>query len=566
MKKLKVSLPAIERALKSHVSTNITRQKQDDDKKQTKKKTTKSSKERVRKYREKLKNDPVYKQKLLELKEKKKTENKAYKSKQKLKRENDENFDRECKVKQRKWTKDSRKRKSKTLNIETANTNGQVRYSCKKKVDQHSTLRKRAERVRKSLPEDSNYWAKTMSHIIKHATPKRRSLLNLSTSSPGTENLLETLELRRQGRPNKEQAGAKKKLAFSEKSTSLWNSKKSLNEYKRRKNKQAKRLSKTTQFKKSWMPKLLSFLDEHSRTMPNKKDTILIDGRHVAKRHLLCTKLELFKSFKAIHPDYSRRFSTFKKMIPKNFKRLDLTCRRVCVCTKDFNFEQKVEALNKIAQQQSMPLLKATPKQLSNLSLCPYEDIPKRSCVDRQCVDCGTAIVVNTYEPLVQACGNSVVAKYYQWESSKESYISKDGDKKHTTRWIQAEKTCSVADLVHDIAKSLESHSSHLFRANFQYKMESLLTSDLPLDHCLVVMDFSENISLQPQDEIESAHWTTKQVTLHPVFIVRHDPQRNLTSRLSTISWSLDMAKVKVMALVLESKENWNVSFLEAKS
>ena len=35
-------------------------------------------------------------------------------------------------------------------------------------------------------------------------------------------------------------------------------------------------------------------------------------------------------------------------------------------------------------------------------------------------------------------------------------------------------------------------------------------------------MDFSENISQVPQDEIESAHFTTKQVTLHPVHVVRN--------------------------------------------
>jgi hypothetical protein len=32
----------------------------------------------------------------------------------------------------------------------------------------------------------------------------------------------------------------------------------------------------------------------------------------------------------------------------------------------------------------------------------------------------------------------------------------------------------------------------------------------------------SENMTLQPQDEIESAHWTQKQVTLFPIHIVCH--------------------------------------------
>lgn len=44
----------------------------------------------------------------------------------------------------------------------------------------------------------------------------------------------------------------------------------------------------------------------------------------------------------------------------------------------------------------------------------------------------------------------------------------------------------------------------------------------MPLDNCVTVMDFSENITLQSQDEIESAHWTQKQVTFHPIFIIRH--------------------------------------------
>ena len=41
-------------------------------------------------------------------------------------------------------------------------------------------------------------------------------------------------------------------------------------------------------------------------------------------------------------------------------------------------------------------------------------------------------------------------------------------------------------------------------------------------DQCLAVMDFSENISLTPQDEIESAHWNMTQVTLHSIHVVKH--------------------------------------------
>jgi hypothetical protein len=61
-----------------------------------------------------------------------------------------------------------------------------------------------------------------------------------------------------------------------------------------------------------------------------------------------------------------------------------------------------------------------------------------------------------------------------------------------------------------------------MFRANYQHKVQANLTANLEINHCLVVMDYSENMTLQPQDEIESAHWTQKQVTLFPIHIVRH--------------------------------------------
>lgn len=156
--------------------------------------------------------------------------------------------------------------------------------------------------------------------------------------------------------------------------------------------------------------------------MPNKKDTLLIEGKHVPKRHLLCSKLELFKKFKAIYQDFNGKFPTFKKMFPIYYRRLDLTCRRVCVCTKDYNFEQKVEALNRL-----LPDLKATSKQLSDLSICPFKGIPKRQCVDRKCQHCGIEAVTNHYMPLLKSPTKDKPVKYYQWESVKESYFCKDG-------------------------------------------------------------------------------------------------------------------------------------------
>ena len=58
-----------------------------------------------------------------------------------------------------------------------------------------------------------------------------------------------------------------------------------------------------------------------------------------------------------------------------------------------------------------------------------------------------------------------------------------------------------------------------------QHKTKNHLITNWPLDHCAVVMDFSDNISLVPKDQIENSHWTLKHVTLHPIHIVRHSAE-----------------------------------------
>lgn len=135
-----------------------------------------------------------------------------------------------------------------------------------------SAVRKRAQRARNALPENSKAWASTMKHLISNATPKRRPLL-LSKDCDSAKNtpMSKTLKINRVGRPDKVTERVKKKLAYSEGSEKLWNKKKTLKQYKSRKSSQVKRLSKTKIFKESWRSKVDSFLNKNSRVMPNKR-------------------------------------------------------------------------------------------------------------------------------------------------------------------------------------------------------------------------------------------------------------------------------------------------------
>ena len=153
----------------------------------------------------------------------------------------------------------------------------------------------------------------------------------------------------------------------------------------------------------------------------------------------------------------------------------------------------------------------------------PYDDkIPARKCVDRECQNCGTDSIQNLYEPLINNTTQNLKVKYNLWEQASEMYKNRKGETKKTNRWIQAEKKESMKEIVEHVTQKMGTFTSHLFRAYFQHRVETEIMCTLPIDHCLVVMDFSENVTLEPQDEIMSSHWTQKQVTLHPIYIVRH--------------------------------------------
>jgi hypothetical protein len=165
-----------------------------------------------------------------------------------------------------------------------------------------------------------------------------------------------------------------------------------------------KRISKPTAVREKWKPKIESFLEANSRLMPKKKDTVLINGEQVAKRHLLRTKYEAFRKFVSEHLGYPRKFITFSKMIPKHFKLLNLSCRQVCVCTKGYNLEKKVTVLNQLAISLEANI-KVAVRQLSDLSVCSYNGFPERKCIDRNCNNCSIESIVNWFEPLVTLSG-----------------------------------------------------------------------------------------------------------------------------------------------------------------
>lgn len=89
----------------------------------------------------------------------------------------------------------------------------------------------------------------------------------------------------------------------------------------------------------------------------------------------------------------------------------------MCVCTKDYNLEQKVLGLNKIASLKSLPGIRT--------DLRSFQCHPNRSCVDRNCPSCRVGPIKEFYKPLAYKCKDSDKVKYHRWETVPETYTDK---------------------------------------------------------------------------------------------------------------------------------------------
>ena len=428
---------------------------------------------RVANWRIQQRKDP---EKAVELTKAKQEQNKKYKDKLKHLRKSNIEVDNKVREAQRLWKQRSRanakarkEKEAQTREKDATNVAEKEPANPPASVDTPVTpnvlntpasprTRKRAQRVRAQLPGTPKAWATTMNHIINNATPRRKSILDNSTCRPivhsapssvtTTDMVANTIQMTKVGRPTRQLINIKRQLSFTEGANyALYKNQYTLNRYLKRSEVKIIKTSKPQQHSSKWRLQIIKYLEDNSRVMPNKKDTVLIGGVPVAKRHLLCTKFQAYQDFKKSHPQYDRKYTTFRKSIPRNIRILDQACRRVCICTRDYNIEQKVEALNKTASKLRMEELSTTVKQLSKNTLCEHSGTPTRKCIDRACENCGTDYILDYYQPLIQASQDNH-AKYQQWEQGNASYTDKVGKKRTVKKWKQVQKTLEIKELV----------------------------------------------------------------------------------------------------------------------
>lgn len=264
-----------------------------------------------------------------------------------------------------------------------------------------------------------------------------------------------------------------------------------------------------------------------SRKMNLKRDFRKKKGTRVNKRVLRYKMKTLFLEFKREFEDFPFAFSTFSKMKPKFIVTAKVGIKKQkCVCVYHSNLERKIQALNKFCGLKSLPHLQFTKiEHCLQLTVCDHDGkFARKDCIERRCLQCGPDKILDHYAEILG--DNTLREETIKW--SKWTSVEREKFDKRTN--LTAKKTyneiavmsSSVEELLKQTVSDLNVFALHDFNMKWQWSQLHEIEAKLPKDDVLLIMDFSENISMEFSEETIASHVKSFGISLFPIAITHH--------------------------------------------
>ncbi|CAM4848043.1 unnamed protein product [Rotaria magnacalcarata] len=252
-----------------------------------------------------------------------------------------------------------------------------------------------------------------------------------------------------------------------------------------------RKLSSTTQ------NSIVSFYcrDDISYQMPGKRDTIVVNdnGQKTTyqKRILLYTIREAYELFLAENPGISLGRTVFADVRPKYVVVKSSMAHRVCVCIYHENVNLLLNSLCKHVNG-------SVCSDLHSFTSALVCDESNYDCMSSNCFTCA-----NYFDLYIKsnAIDKNTLIKWYQWK-----YVNGYATKQ--------EQQGSVEQCIELLSSQVKTFLLHVYIKRQQYKFfeESKVNS---YDKKIVIqVDYSENFEIKQQDEIQSAHWSCKSISI----------------------------------------------------
>ena len=242
--------------------------------------------------------------------------------------------------------------------------------------------------------------------------------------------------------------------------------------------------------------KVLAFYerDDISWQAPGKRDTVTIKrngkSEKIRRRHLLFNLRELHGLYQLELPQFPISRAAFQDLRPPHVKPLSTLSQRVCVCVHHANVHLLLKALVTHVDGLVDDL-----QWFVRMLVC---DDANEECMMRKCVKC-QHFFTKEIENKIRNKTSSVT--WNQWINNGH-------------RSTKSDFTGTVQQCVAALATKVSSFLLHTWIKREQGKYFEYLKTNVSTAKIVVQVDYSGNFAIGFQDEIQSAHWSKKQLSL----------------------------------------------------
>ncbi|XP_045024477.1 uncharacterized protein LOC116922580 isoform X1 [Daphnia magna] len=242
----------------------------------------------------------------------------------------------------------------------------------------------------------------------------------------------------------------------------------------------------------------------------------------VSKRLILLNLKEAHYLFQQDNPNVKIGLSKFCFLRPKWCVTADSSgSHNVCVCIKHQNPKLMLAGAD----------IGVDYKSLLELLVCSLDN---ESCMFGECSRCPSSDVLKEF--LFEKLDDYESVTYSEWTTVDRTTLIK----------VQQ----SVEDFVLKLVSLLLKLRTHHFLSKVQAAHYKSLKEQLGNSDCLVTLDFAENYTFESQDEVQGAHWTNNQATVHPIVIYYKENEELISKSYCIISDSLKHDAVAVHSFI----------------
>lgn len=256
------------------------------------------------------------------------------------------------------------------------------------------------------------------------------------------------------------------------------------------KKKQKQCFVETTEIVKSFFE-----LESVSRQLPGVKDFITLKDElgnktKIQKRVMLMTVAEAYEAFKKLNPERKISSSKFHSLRPAHVIIASKAPHNVCCCIYCKNMDFIVDSLSPHLQQ-----IQTTSDLTMKLVCCTdnYE------CMASKCKSCLN--FESNLDKILLPHDDQTTVKLSQWEK--------------VDNFVQiVQRTEKLDDVKKLLLTKFGQFKLHKFVAKTQFVAMSEIKKNQNSNECLVIMDYSQNFSSVTQDEVQSAFFSRRQISV----------------------------------------------------